>query len=151
LVRDAAMPIRCDGTRAQFPIAPPRGDAKLVLHSVTGVFQELASGPDPILPVQLASGDSSYDIEHFADDLGGLEPRLVLRLPDAFAAPRVISVDARWYQPAFDSVAVGKLEARLQTRHVQGVELRLVGALAPHRQSALWRDPAAMLHVLSRR
>lgn len=151
LVRDAALPIKCDGTRTQFPIAPARPDAGLVLHSVTGVLQELPSGPDPILPVQLASGDSSYDIEHVADGVGGVEPRLVLRLPDAFAAPRVVSVEARWYQPAFDSVAVGKLDARLQTRHVQGVELRLLGALAPHRDSALWRDPAAMLHVLSRR
>jgi type VI secretion system protein ImpG len=151
LVRDVALPIKCDGTRAQFPIAPARVDASLVLHSVTGVFQELPSGRDPILPVQLASGDESYDLEHVADGLGGIEPRLVLRLPDAFAAPRVISVEARWYQPAFDRVAVGKLEARLQTRHVQGVELRLLGALAPHCQSALWRDPAAMLHVLSRR
>ena len=151
LVRDAALPIKADGTRAQFPIVPARADAKLVLHSVTGVFQELPSGPDPILPVQLASGDQSYDIEHVAEGPRGVEPRLVLRLPDAFAAPRLISVAARWYQPAFDKVAVGKLEARLQTRHVQGVELRLLGALTPHRQSALWRDPAAMLQVLSRR
>lgn len=151
LVRDVALPIKCDGTRAQFPIAPARADAKLVLHSVTGVFQELPSGRDPILPVQLASGDSSYDLEHVADGLGGIEPQLVLRLPDAFAAPRLISVEARWYQPGFDRVAVGKLLAKLQTRHVDGVELRLLGALAPHRQSALWRDPAAMLQVLSRR
>jgi type VI secretion system protein ImpG len=151
LVRDVALPVKCDGTRAQFPIAPARADAKLALHSVTGVFQELPSGRDPILPVQLASGDSSYDLEYVADALGGVEPRLVLRLPDAFAAPRLISVEARWYQPAFDRVAVGKLEARLQTRHLHGVELRLLGALAPHRQSALWRDPAAMLQVLSRR
>ncbi len=151
LVRDVALPIKCDGTRAHYPIAPARPDAKLVLHSVTGVYQELPTGRDPILPVQLASGDESYDIEHVAEGPGGIEPRLVLRLPGAFAAPRLISVEARWYQPGFDRVAVGKLEARLQTRHVQGVELRPLGALSSHRQSALWHDPAAMLQVLSRR
>lgn len=151
LVRDVALPIKCDGTRTHYPIAPARADARLVLHSVTGVYQELPTGPDPILPVQLASGDSSYDIEHVAEGAGGVEPRLVLRLPDAFAAPRLISVEARWYQPGFDRVAVGKLETRLQTRHVQGVELRPLGVVTPHRQSALWRDPAAMLQVLSRR
>ena len=151
LVRDAALPIKCDGTRTRYPIAPARVDVQLALHSVTGVFQELASGPEPILPVQLASGDPSYDLEHVAEATGTLAPRLVLRLPDAFLSPRVISVEACWYQPELDRVAVGKLDVRLQTRHLQGVELRLLGALTPHRQSALWRDPAAMMQVLSRR
>ena len=151
VVRDAALPIKCDGTRTRYPIAPARIDAKLALHSVIGVFQELPSGPDPILPVQLASGNASYDLEHVAHGADELEPRLVLRLPDAFGAPRVVSVEACWYQPDFDRVAVGKLDVRLQTRHVQGVDLRLLGTLAPHRESALWRDPAAMMRVLSRR
>ena len=151
LVREAALPIKCDGTRTRFPVAPARADVQLALHSVTGVFQELPSGPDPILPVQLASGDTSYDIEHIAEGMGGLEPQLVLRLPDAFLSPRVISVDACWFQPELDRVAVGKLEVRLQTRHLQGVELRMLGTLTPHRESALWREPAAMMQVLSRR
>jgi type VI secretion system protein ImpG len=151
LVRDAALPIKCDGTRTRFPIAPARTDAQLALHSVTGVFQELPSGPEPILPVQLASGDTSYDLEYVAEGAGGLEPRLVLRLPDALGSPRVISVEACWHQPELDRVAVGKLDVRLQTRHLQGVELRMLGTLTPHRESALWRDPAAMMQVLSRR
>jgi type VI secretion system protein ImpG len=151
LVRDAGLPIKCDGTRTRYPIAPARVDLGLALHSVTGVFQKLPAGPEPLLPVQLASSESSYDVEHVADGAGGLSPRLVLRLPDAFLAPRVVSVDACWYQPAFDRVAVGKLDVRLQTRHVHGVELRVLGSLIPHRESALWRDPAAMMQVLSRR
>lgn len=151
LVRDAALPIKCDGTRTRFPISPTRVDAQLALQSVTGVFQELPSGPEPILPVQLASSDTSYDIEYVAEGADGLAPRLVLRLPDAFMSPRVVSVEACWYQPELDRVAVGKLDVRLQTRHVQGVELRMLGTLTPHRESALWRDPAAMMQVLSRR
>ena len=155
LVREAALPIKCDGTRSRFRIAPARPDAGLALHSVIGVFQETPAGPDPILPIHLASGDPSYDVEQVTEDDadGGaaFEPHLVLRLPEAFTAPRLISVEARWYQPGFDELAVGKLEVKLQTRHVYGVELRLLGMLVPHRQSALWRDPAAMLHVLSRR
>ncbi|HET9625220.1 MAG TPA: type VI secretion system baseplate subunit TssF [Kofleriaceae bacterium] len=151
LVREGAMPIKCDGTRAHYPITPGRIDAQLALHSVAGVFQELPSRLDPILPVQLASGDESYDVEYVAEAAGGLEPRLVLRLPAAFLTPRLVSVEARWYQPDFDRLAVGKLDVRLQTRHLQGVELRLLGTLVPHRESALWRDPAAMMQVLSRR
>lgn len=151
LVRDAALPIKCDGTRSHFSIVPVRTDAGLALHSVTGVFQETASGPEPILPVHLASGDPSYDLDQVDDELDAFDPHLVLRLPAAFTAPRLISVEARWHQPGFDNVAVGKLDVKLQTRHVQGAELRLLGTLTPHRQSALWRDPAAMLQVLSRR
>ncbi|HWU87366.1 MAG TPA: type VI secretion system baseplate subunit TssF [Kofleriaceae bacterium] len=151
LVRDAALPIKCDGTRARFPILPARPDAGLALHSVIGVFQETPAGREPILPVHLASGDPSYDVEQVAEDGDAWAPQLALRLPAAFTAPRLISVDARWYQPAFDRAAAGKLDVKLQTRHVHGVELRLLGALTPHRSSALWRDPAAMLHVLSRR
>jgi len=150
LVRDAAVPIKCDGTRAHYPIEPARGDARLTLHSVIGVFQDTAAGRDPIPPVHVASGDPSYDLDQVDDGSGAGAPRLVLRLPDAFHAPRLISVEARWHQPWFDSAAqVTTVE--LQTRHLPGVELRLLGALTPHRPSALWRDPAAMLHVLSRR
>jgi type VI secretion system protein ImpG len=151
LVRDAALPVKCDGTRSVFPIAPVRGDVGLALHSVAGVFQQTPSGLDPILPMHLASGDPCYDLDHAADGRDRFEPHLVLRLPDAFAAPRLISVDARWHQPGFDNAAVGKLDVKLQTRHLHGVELRMLGALTPHRDSVLWRDPAAMLHVLSRR
>jgi type VI secretion system protein ImpG len=150
-VRDAAVPIKCDGTRSEFPIVPVRADAGLALHSVIGVFQEGPAGPEPILPIHLASGDASYDLELVDGGKGALESYLVLRLPGAFGEPRLISVEARWHQPGFDSVAVGKLDLKLQTRHLHGVELRLAGMLVPHRQSALWRDPAAMLGVLSRR
>lgn len=150
LMTDPALPIKCDGTRAQFPISPVRAEARLALHSVIGVFQDTPAGPEPILPVHLASGDPSYDLE-VADGSDAFEPQLVLRMPGAFTAPRLVSVAARWHQPWFDTAAVGKLDVKLQTRHVEGVELRLVGTLTPHRDSALWRDPAAMMHVLSRR
>ena len=151
LVRDAALPIKCDGTRSHFEISPVRVEARLSLHSVAGVFQETPAGPEPILPVHLASGDPCYDLELLEDPAGEPAPQLVLRLPEAFGAPRLISVEARWHQPWFDYAAVGKLDVKLQTRHVHGVELRMMGALTPHRPSALWRDPSAMLQVLSRR
>lgn len=151
LVRDPALPIKCDGTRSHFPISPVRVEARLALHSVVGVFQETQQGPEPILPVHLASGDPCYDVELQDSETEDASPQLALRLPEAFGAPRMISVDARWHQPWFDYAAVGKLEVKLQTRHVHGVELRVMGTLTPHQPSTLWRDPAAMLQVLSRR
>ncbi|HSS01562.1 MAG TPA: type VI secretion system baseplate subunit TssF [Kofleriaceae bacterium] len=150
LVRDAAQPIKCDGTRARFRISPP-AEHGLALHSVTGVFEETAQGRRPIQPVHLASADPSYDLDYGGDGLDPVEPHLVLRMPDAFTAPRLISVEARWHQPWFDDVALGKLDIRLQTRHIDGVQFQLLGMLTSHRPSPLWRDPAAMLRVLSRR
>lgn len=176
LVREAAAPIKADGTRSRFPIVPVHLSQGLALHSVIGVFQESQAGREPILPVHLAGGgEPSFEIEQPSevDDVGGTaasaegrpasagagadeeagppDAHLVLRMPGAFTAPRLISVDARWYQPGFDQVAVGKLDIKLQKRHVAGVELRLLGMLVPNRPSSLGRDPAAMLHVLSRR
>jgi type VI secretion system protein ImpG len=160
LVREAAAPIKADGTRSRFPIAPVRLEVGHALHSVIGVVQESPAGREPILPIHLAGdGEPSYDLEQRTEGEGEGEGKddvspdahLVLRMPAAFTAPRLISVEARWYQPGFDQAAVGKLDLKLQTRHVPGVELRLLGTLVPHRPSPLSRDPAAMLHVLSRR
>src|SRR5690606_15008543 len=109
LVSEAALPIKCDGTRSRFPIAPARPDAGLALHSVIGVFQESMSGREPVLPLHLASGGPSYELEQVADDTDGREPHdphPVLRVPDAFTNPRLVSVEARWCQPDFDQSAV---------------------------------------------
>jgi len=148
LFTELAEPIRCDGTRASYPIRPWRVDEQIAFHSIVEVQQELATGMEPLLPGHLASGEKSYDVDHRKDEAA---PRLLLRLPDAFEDPRNILVRARWYQPRFDALAVGKLEATLQSRHFEGVDFRVQGGLVPHRLSPLWGDPDAMLHVLSRR
>jgi len=147
LVTELAEPIKCDGTRASFPIRPWRVDGETAFHSVVEVQQELETGLEPLLPGHLASGERSYDVD--CDDEA--EPRLLLRLADAFTNPRNVLVRARWYQPRFDVMAVGKLEATLQSRHFEGVEFRVQGGLVPHRRSPLTGDADAMLHVLSRR
>ncbi len=148
LFTELAEPIKCDGTRGSYPIRPWRVDGETTFHSVVEVQQELATGMEPLLPGHLASGDRSFDVDfHDAD----AEPRLLLRLPDAFLDPRNVLVRARWYQPHFDATAVGKLEATLQSRHFEGVEFQVQGGLVPHRRSPLSGDADAMLHVLSRR
>lgn len=152
LFGEPAEPIKADGTRTSFPIRSWQPELRASFHSVVEVLQQGPSGADVILPAHLASGRESYDLEHGAreaGDEGG--PRLRLRLPEAFTQPRVVSVQARWFQPWFDDVAVGKLHASLQTRHVEGVELQVHGELRPHERSTLWRDASAMLQVLSRR
>lgn len=148
LFSEPAEPVKADGTRTTFPIRSWQPEARATFHSVVEVSQQRKSGSDVILPSYLASGRESYEVDQGID---GGEPLLRLRLPDAFAQPRVVSVRARWYQPWFDDVAVGKLHAALQTRHVEGVELQVLGDLRPHQRSPLLRDATAMLQVMSRR
>ncbi|MCX4244134.1 type VI secretion system baseplate subunit TssF [Paraliomyxa miuraensis] len=148
LFSQPAEPIKADGTRMSFPVRSWSPELRASFHSVAEVSQLLESGSEAILPSYIASGRDSYEVELEGD---GGEPTLRLRLPDAFVQPRVVSVLARWYQPWFDGVAVGKLAASLQTRHVEGVELKVQGDLRPHEGSPLEDDAAAMLQVMARR
>lgn len=148
LFAEPAEPIKADGTRTTFPIRSWQPELRASFHSVLDVSQQTPQGEDVILPAALACGRESYDLDRDGEDGS---PTLWLRLPDAFARPRVVSVRARWHQPWFADVAVGKLHATLQTRHVEGVELQLQGDLRPHEDSGLWGEASAMLQVMSRR
>ncbi len=148
LFSELAEPIKCDGTRLHHPIRPWRVDQRVAFHSIVEVQQETRAGLDPLLPGHLARGEESYDLDHAGDqDVA----QLLLRIPDALLHPRSVMVRARWFQPGFDALAVGALDATLQHRHFEGVGFRVIGRLTPHRRSPLWRDSAALLHVLSRR
>ncbi|NVB39238.1 type VI secretion system baseplate subunit TssF [Pseudenhygromyxa sp. WMMC2535] len=148
LFTELAEPIKCDGTRTHHPIRAWRVDEGVAFHSVAEVQQELPSGMDLILPGYLAGGEESWEIDHGE---GGAVPLLELRLPGAFLEPRMVMVRARWTQPGFADQALGRLDAQLQSRHVEGVSFRVQGGLIPHRPSPLWGDPKATLHTLSRR
>ncbi len=148
LFEESAEPIKADGMRSSFPIRSWQLETKASFHSVVEVSQQTKSGFDVVLPAFLASGRESYDLDYDHDNG---DPSLLLRLPDAFARPRLVSVRARWHQPWFDDVAVGKLRVSLQTRRVEGVELQMQGDLRSHEDSALWGDGSAMLQVMSLR
>lgn len=144
---ELARPIRCDGTRTRHPLLPWRTDDDVAFHSVVEVQQELVTGMDLILPAYLADTGESWDLEH-ADDGA---PELLLRVPAAFLEPRMVMVRARWFQPGFDAIALGRLDASLQSRHVEGVSFRIQGGIVGHRPSPLAGEPKSMLHTLSRR
>lgn len=148
LFTEPAEPIKCDGTRARYPITAWSVDADVRFHSIVEVQQDLSTGMSVILPGHLSSSDESWELE-FDDEQGA--PHLLLRLPSAFLDPRIVMVRARWYQPRFDDLAFGKLEPKLYSRHLEGVAFRIHGGLTPSRVSPLHSDPTAMLHVLSRR
>lgn len=151
LRQDLADPILADGTRASHAIRNAVAPDALALHSVAGVYQEVASGLEPMLPAHLASTRECYEIELVEGESGEPESRLLLRLPGAFLAPRKITVEALWHQPWFDAAATGKLDVSLQTRRIEGVTWQMRGRLTPHRDSTLWQDAFDMLHVLALR
>lgn len=150
LRRAFAEPLLCDGTQDGYPIRAAEPGAGAVLHSVLGVYQETEAGMEPILPVQMASGRTSYQLER-AGDAANPQHRLLLTMPEAFLAPRPIAVEALWYQPWFDAQAIGRVQVALQTRHVEGVRWELAGRIVPHRISPLAQNPLALLHVLALR
>ncbi|WP_428261497.1 type VI secretion system baseplate subunit TssF [Haliangium sp.] len=149
LRRGAAEPLTCDGTRSRYPIRAPATHADDVLCAVRGVYEETATGARPIPPAHLATGAASYEVETVGTDPATAEHQVLLRLPGSFEAPRQITVDGSWYQPWFDSHAVGPLRVGLQTRHIEGVRWQVKGTLTAHRPSPLWGRPFEQLELLS--
>ncbi|MGK3983862.1 type VI secretion system baseplate subunit TssF [Sorangium sp. So ce136] len=156
-----ARPIRCDGTKEAYPLhgvhpvalggVEERPGEEIRLHAVTGVYRLTARGQEPIRSGLLSDEGEVYEIEVTGDDPDELEHRLLLKMPGAFEAPKTVIAAARWYQPAFDAVATGRLDASLQKRSLSSVDLRLTGNLAPHRTSPLWNHPLKLLHLMSLR
>ncbi|WP_437509732.1 type VI secretion system baseplate subunit TssF [Sorangium sp. So ce1099] len=154
--RGQAEIITCDGKRDGYPIRDARSatanaglEVRTALCSVTGVYQVTEDGKQPILPGALVDTAPAYEIVPCGADADSSTYELALKVPDAFAKPRKVIVDARWYQPSFDAHATGELSARFQTRQVDGVTLRTRGALQAHRTSELWGDPHGLLRVLA--
>lgn len=148
---DLADPFICDGTKSTYPLRPSTTHPDDELHSIVGVYQETATGTEPILPAHLSRTSEWFELASIVADGEVTEHSLRLSIPGAFAVPRPISVEARWYQPWFDAHAQGPLAVSLHTRHVHGAEIRLMGQVRGHRTSSLWRDGGESLHVLSLR
>ena len=82
---------------------------------------------------QPGSGGDAWEIEQSTDERGNIRHELIVRMPDTFAVPRKLAVDAFWYQPAFSRHAIGNLQVKLQSRHLEGVEWNTLGGLRPDR------------------
>lgn len=148
---DLADPFLCDGTKSSYPLRPSTTHPDDELHSVVGVYQETATGTEPILPAHLSRTSEWFELASVVSNGEVTEHFLRLSIPGAFGAPRPIAVEARWYQPWFDAHAQGHMAVSLHTRHVHGAEIRLMGQVRGHRTSALLRDGGECLQVLSLR
>jgi len=156
-----ATPIVCDGTKESYPIRAGNPAAlgtgldlkgeEARLHSVAGVYRLTARGFAPLQSALLARGEWAYEIDVEGSDPDRLSHRLLLQCPSAFGKPETISVDARWYQPAFDTIATGQLRVELQKIRLEGAFFALGQNLQAHRPSPYFGDPLRLLHVLGLR
>lgn len=151
LRREFAQPIVCDGTQDSYPIRHPNPGREFELRSIKGIFELTPKGLEALPPGDLPTHGSAgvWEVEDRIDEHGHSRHELIVRMPDAFAVPRKLAVDAYWYQPAFTRHAVGSLQVKLQSRHLDGIEYNALGGLRPEQQSPLREDFAGLLQILA--
>lgn len=146
--RCMCQPILCDGKKEQWPIRHPRPAMRMELQTVHGVYRVTETGLVPMRPGTLAGGSGSYELSQTQLRDGRRVHELWLHLPDAFAEPCTVSVDASWYQPWFARAAGDKVNAAPYRRNVAGLDWEVAGAFAVQRAVALEGDIDELMHVL---
>ena len=144
-----AQPITLDGTRSEHPLLGLRNGRDFRLHSVTGVYLHGPRGREPMRPAHVPGPGPAYELDEQVAPDGGPLHQLLVRMPEAFAEPRKLHVDALWYQPRFASEATGRLEVSTPSVHVEGLRWRVVGDVQPPRDSPVRQDVSALTQLLA--
>lgn len=154
LRREGAQPITLDGTQDAYPIRYPLPGREYELRALRGVYvkdpKDKARGPVPLRHGVLPGVNTSetYEIEE-REDPSGTTPWIILRMPEAFASPKLVLIDATWHQPRFDEHATGRLKVTLVDRTLEGLEWRVVGPVRPHVDSPMRGNALALIETLS--
>ncbi|MFC1706081.1 type VI secretion system baseplate subunit TssF [Planctomycetota bacterium] len=146
-----AQPILCDGTHERYAIRHPNTTLGYSLHSVRGVYQIEKQGVKALRPGIFGGDGDSYEIERAEPKSGESRAWLKLNLPEAFATPRKISIEALWIQRWLSEKTAARIALRLRTRVVAGCELELLGEIRGHLDSRIGNDADALLQVLALR
>lgn len=152
LTKEVAETVLCDGTRDSYPIRHPNPERRLALHSVLGVYHLSERGPEPLPSGALpgSTGGRAFEIEEEVSERGR-QHHLLVRMPEAFAVPQKLAVEALWHQPDFAERAVGALRVSLPDRYVRGLSFQVRGMVRPALESALRDDPNGMLALMALR
>jgi type VI secretion system protein ImpG len=149
LKKDSAQIITVDGTRSEYPIRSMSAGREFRLHSVTGVYELTKAGPVPLRPAFLPGDGPSYDIDEAFDDSLRTYHSLIMRMPEAFTAPKKILVEAHWYQPRFAPQGTGRIGVTLPGRHVEGLGWQMMGEVHRFNESPLGDDVEALTQILA--
>jgi type VI secretion system protein ImpG len=152
LKRAPAAPILCDGTRLVHPLLPNEVDRDRELVSVVGVYEIGAArdGRTAVPAAGLPGTSEGYELER-VDTQAGIRHRLVLRFRNAFERPRKIVAEVDWYQPGFSPHAAGPIKVAFTDRHVEGLQLHVLGTARAHAESPVAHQSSALLELLALR
>ncbi len=148
LKRQVAEPIRVDGTKDSYPILHPQPDDEFVMQSHLGVYETQHGHVVPIKPGVLTHEKGTYDIESL-DPFGLPRYRILFNFKDVLHHPKLISVDALWTQPWFSNYLDKEIKPKLINQSISGLDLRLIGKLAPYEHQAASYDMAYFARVLA--
>ncbi len=145
-----AEPIFCDGTKESFLIQHPEPEKEFELHSIKGVYEIEDSKINPIKPGLFSPrGTAFYEVEERVSKNGKRNHYLYLTFPDAFERPRVVNIEARWFQPWFSSVLFERIHVMPYRQMVEGISWDLVILPISHLRSSFWEKIESFLHLLT--
>ena len=147
--RSFAQPIECDGTKDSHPILYIEDDDSFALHQTYGVYRTTPDGMEPLAAAALGDLRPTYEVEEGGAYEGSPGYSLVVRMPEAFANPEQLLIDASWYQPGFAQHAIGPLKVALLDRNVTGLDWQSVGPVRAALECPLREDPERLLYLLS--
>lgn len=149
LRRSFAQPLEVDGTQDAYPIRYLQDDPSFALHRVHGVYRATAEGLEPLRPAALGDIRPTYELDEQSRHDDQSSYSLIVRMPEAFARPERLAVDATWYQPEFSQHAVGPLRITPLDRNVLGLDWQTVGSVRTSLECPLRQDPERLLSLLA--
>lgn len=144
-----ARPIEVDGTQDTYPVRYMMEDPSFSLHRAHGVYRATQDGMEPLPAAALADLQPAYDLDEQATTDGNSGYCLVVRMPEAFAKPERLLVDASWYQPEFAQHAVGPIRVTALDHNVLGLDWQTVGPVRAPLECPVRHDPERLLSLLA--
>lgn len=148
LQRELSTPLEHDGTRERHVLQHPEPGGGYRVHSVLGVYRMEDKGLQPLRPGVLPGERDTYELEHEGHG-PARRTFLSLNLPEAFARPVRVVVEALWHQPLAPDFDSSGYRAGLAGRFLEGLEWRLLGPVVPSLDNRLEHSPQELLHLLS--
>ena len=121
--------IRCDGTKDSYPILYPDAGRDFALHSITGVYAIENHKSVPLRPGILSNEHESFEIESDFNAEREVEHRLLIDSTEAFQKTKLVTVDALWYQPWFDTLE-HNVRAIVLNQVMRHIDVRVVGKIS---------------------
>lgn len=149
LKKEPAEPIKCEGIKDYYPILHPNPDETFHLQRILGVYEIQKNKTIPIKPGIISQEPGNYEIKSTSDLTNPIQHKLLLDFPDAFQKPKVISIEALWFQPWFSDSLEQEFKMKLANHALPGLELRLIGKICAHENSLSSQQIDFLVRLLS--